>query len=167
MKPVNNQLLKIVKSSSLLPKKVQTKVLSATFGRVVPFVGTASIVYESVSASKVVVSIANKRPVQNHIKGVHAVAMVLIAETATGFVTALNVPDSRMVLIKNINVDYKTIAKGNMKAVATLTDEQREQIANNEKGELSIPITVTDETGNEPVEIEMVWAWLPKKRKNK
>ena len=32
--------------------------------------------------------------VQNHIKGVHACAMALLAESATGAVFGMNVPDS-------------------------------------------------------------------------
>lgn len=159
----DNKLNKIVKASQFLPKQIKTAVLSKAFGRIVPFVGTAGIVYESVKANKVVVSIANKRSVQNHIKGVHAVAMALIAETATGFVTALNLPSNRVLLIKSMQIDYKKIAKGSMKATAFLNDEQRQFMANSDNGEMSIPIKVTDETGGEPITVEMIWAWFPKK----
>lgn len=160
---VDNTLNKIVKASQFLPEKLKTAVLSKAFGKMVPFVGTAGVVYESVLANQVIVSIANKRSVQNHIKGVHAVAMALIAETATGFVTALNMPSNRILVIKSMQIDYKKIAKGSMKAAASLTDEQRQFMASSESGEMSIPICVTDETGEEPVTVEMVWAWFPKK----
>ena len=46
-----------------------------------------------------------------------------------------------------------------------LSDEQRQFIADNEKGELIVPITVTDESGQSPIECTMNWAWLPKKKK--
>ncbi len=45
--------------------------------------------------------------------------MALIAETATGFVTAMNVPDSAIVLIKTFKVDFKRPTKGAMTAIAT------------------------------------------------
>jgi len=70
-------------------------------------VGSAKIRYQEVSASKVVVSMANHKVMQNHIGQIHACAMALLAETATGFVTAMNVPDSAVVLIKSLKVDFK------------------------------------------------------------
>ena len=91
--------------------------------------------------------------------------MALLAETATGFVTGLNVPDDRLMLIKSLHVDYKRVAKGSLTATATLSDEQRQYIAREAKGELTVPVTVVDESGQEPIRCEMVWAWLPRKKK--
>ncbi len=160
-----NRMMQIVNATSKLPNSVRTFALSKTFGRIVPMVGTAGIRYDVVEPNKVVVSIKNKRPMQNHINGVHAAAMALLAETATGFVVGLNVPDHRIMLIKSLHVDYKRIAKGDLVATATLSDEQRQYIIDNEKGELIVPITVIDESGQSPIECTMNWAWLPKKKK--
>lgn len=159
-----NRMMKVVNATAKLPDNVRTFVLSKAFGQIVPMVGSAGIRYEHVAQDKVVVSIKNHRAMQNHIKGVHAAAMALLAETATGFVTVLNVPDDRIVLIKSLHVDYKKVAKGDLKATATLNDEQRQYIANNDKGELLVPIVVTDESGQSPIECKMLWAWLPKKK---
>lgn len=161
-----NRMMKMANATSKLPDAIRTFTLSKAFGRIVPMVGTAGLRYEHVSPNKVVVSIKNKRPMQNHIKGVHAAAMALLAETATGFVVGLNVPDHRIMLIKSLHVDYKRIAKGDLVATATLSDEQRQYIIDNEKGELIVPITVTDESGQSPIECTMNWAWLPKKKKS-
>lgn len=161
-----NRMMKMVNATSKLPDAIRTFTLSKAFGRIVPMVGTAGLRYEHVSPNKVVVSIKNKRPMQNHIKGVHAAAMALLAETATGFVVGLNVPDHRIMLIKSLHVDYKRIAKGDLVATATLSDEQRQYIIDNEKGELIVPITVIDESGQSPIECTMNWAWLPKKKKS-
>ena len=30
--------------------------------------------------------------------------------------------------------------------------------------DFTVPVTVTDETGAEPIKCQMVWAWVPKKR---
>lgn len=160
--PVSNQISKVVAISHFLPKKARTFALSKAFGKIVPYVGTSGLVYEEVTPNKVVVSIKNARHVQNHIKGVHAIAMALIAETATGFVTSLNVPQDRIVLVKSMTVNFKRPSKGNMQAMATLTDENRQFILDNPKGELLIPCVVTDSTGKSPIEVEMLWAWLPK-----
>ncbi len=159
----SNRLNASLARLNFLPAGIRTSVISRVLGRVVPFVGTAGIIYEEISCEKVVVSLRNRRPVQNHIKGIHAAAMALIAETATGFVVGMNLPDNKLPLIKSLHVDYTKRTQGDMTATATLTAEQIEWIRTAEKGEVSVPIVVTDESGAEPIRCEMVWAWIPKK----
>jgi len=111
------------------------------------------------------VRIENQRNMQNHIKGVHAAAMALLAETATGFLTGLHIPDDRILLIKSLHVDYLKVAQGGLTATASLSEDQKKFIAEHDKGELLIPVTVIDDSGNEPIQCQMLWAWLPKRKK--
>ena len=158
----SNRLSKLVKASSRLPQGIRTALLSKTFGRVVPMVGSARIRYEQVSHDQVMVSIANHKAMQNHIGQVHACAMALLAETATGFVTAMNVPDSAVVLIKSIKIDYKRPTQGAMRAIATLTAEQQQLMQSTDKGETLVQVVITDESGEAPIQCEMLWAWIAK-----
>ena len=160
-----NRLYSIVKTTSKLPKSIRSTLWSKAFGRIVPMVGTANIRYLEVDQDHVTVRIENQRNMQNHIKGVHAAAMALLAETATGFLTGLHVPDNRILLIKSLHVDYLKVAQGGLTATATLSADQQKLIADNEKGELFIPVTVIDDSGNQPIHCEMLWAWLPKRKK--
>ena len=159
-----NRLSKLVKATAKLPKGIRSTLWSKAFGRIVPMVGSANIRYLEVSHAKVVVKIENHRAMQNHIGQVHACAMALIAETATGFVTGMNVPDSCIVLIKSLKVDFKRPSKGAMTAVATLTDEQQKLMQSSEKSETLVSVIVTDETNQEPIQCEMLWAWVDKKK---
>ena len=162
-----NRLSKLVKATAKLPKGIRSTLWSKAFGRIVPMVGSANIRYLEVSHDKVVVKIENHRAMQNHIGQVHACAMALIAETATGFVTGMNVPDSCIVLIKSLKVDYKRPSKGAMTAVATLTDEQQKLMQSSEKGETLVSVVVTDESNQEPIQCEMLWAWVAKSQLKK
>ena len=162
-----NRLSKLVKATAKLPKGIRSTLWSKAFGRIVPMVGSANIRYLEVSHDKVVVKIENHRAMQNHIGQVHACAMALIAETATGFVTGMNVPDSCIVLIKSLKVDFKRPSKGAMTAVATLTDEQQKLMQTSEKGETLVSVVVTDETDEEPIQCEMLWAWVAKSQLKK
>ena len=162
-----NRLSKLVKATAKLPKGIRSTLWSKAFGRIVPMVGSANIRYLEVSHDKVVVKIENHRAMQNHIGQVHACAMALIAETATGFVTGMNVPDSCIVLIKSLKVDFKRPSKGAMTAVATLTDEQQKLMQTSEKGETLVSVVVTDETNEEPIQCEMLWAWVAKSQLKK
>ena len=157
-----NRLSKLVKATAKLPKGIRSTLWSKAFGRVVPMVGSANIRYLEVSHAKVVVKIENHRAMQNHIGQVHACAMALIAETATGFVTGMNVPDSCIMLIKSLKIDFKRPSKSAMTATATLTDDQQKLMQSTEKGETLVSVRVTDESGEEPIQCEMLWAWVSK-----
>ena len=157
-----NRLNKLVKATSKLPKGIQSRLLSQAFGRVVPMVGTAKIRYQEVTPSQVVVSLANHKAMQNHIGQVHACAMALLAETATGFVTAMNVPDSAIVLIKSLKVDFKRPTQGAMTAIATLSPEQQQLMHSTDKGETLVNVSVIDESGEAPIQCEMLCAWVSK-----
>ena len=131
-----------------------------------PYVGTTGIYYETVEPNQVVVSLNNSKAVQNHIGSIHAVAITLLAETATGFILGLNLPSDRVLLIKSYSVNfYRPIKKGQMAAVASLSDEQRLDILNTPKGEMVIPCVIHDresDSDRDPIVVEMTWAWIPK-----
>lgn len=116
----SNRLLKLVKATSKFPKGIRSTLWSKAFGRIVPMVGTANIRYLEVDVNHVTVRLENQKNMQNHIKGVHAAAMALLAETATGFLTGLHIPDNRILLIKSLHVDYLKVVEGGLTATATL-----------------------------------------------
>ena len=98
-RPTTNRLMGLVNKTNSLPNGIKTFVLSKMLGRVVPMVGSAGIRYEEVTQNRVICTLRNRRPMQNHIKGLHAAAMALLAETATGFVVGVNIPDDKILLI--------------------------------------------------------------------
>ncbi|WP_286221083.1 DUF4442 domain-containing protein [Marinobacter apostichopi] len=159
-----NKLSGIVSKINRLPDFARSRALTLFFGKVVPFTVTTGIRIESLDQERCVISLANKRRVQNHIGGVHAVASLVLAESATGFLVGLNVPDDKVPVIKTASAEYTRRAKGDMTVQAHLTEEQRERMRTEEKGDVSVPVTIHDSEGKEPIEIEMVWAWTPKRR---
>lgn len=166
LKPINNQFTKLLSVTKYLPAGARSSILSKAFGKVVPYVGTTGVYYETVEPNQVVVSLNNVKAVQNHIGSVHAVAITLLAETATGFILGLNLPSDRVLLIKSYSVNfYRPIKKGQMAAIASLSDEQRLDILNTPKGEMVIPCVIQDresDSDRDPIVVEMTWAWIPK-----
>jgi acyl-coenzyme A thioesterase PaaI-like protein len=129
--------------------------------RAVPFTGTAKLDFLQMTPAVVEIGVKNEKRVQNHIGGVHASAMNLLAETATGMVVGMNVRDDCIPLAKELKMAFKKRATGALRAVATLSDEQRAAMQASDKGEVNVPVIVTDEAGINPVECEFVWAWIP------
>jgi len=147
-----------------LPPAFRSFAMSKAFGSVIKYAGHSGIRFEELTDDKCVVSIKNKKKVQNHIGGVHAAAMALLAETATGFVFGMNVPDSKLPVIKKMDIDYVKRSTGDMRAVATLSAEDIARIQTEEKGEVTVPVIITDEANVEPIKASMTWAWTAKKR---
>ncbi|HEY1077987.1 MAG TPA: DUF4442 domain-containing protein [Fontimonas sp.] len=159
-----NRLSRTVSAFDRLPTPLARRATTLLFNSQVRFAGTAGLQFEALSAERAVVIARNRRKVQNHIGGVHAAAMALLAETATGAVFGMNVPDHALLLLKTMHIDYLQRAHGTLRAVATLDASMRERIAGEERGNLVVPVIVTDQSGNEPIRCEMTWAWLPKKK---
>ncbi|GAA0308323.1 DUF4442 domain-containing protein [Psychrobacter aestuarii] len=164
--PIRNQFTRLLALTKYLPAKVRSSILSKTFGKMVPYVGTTGLHYETVTASEVIVSLNNRKAVQNHIGSIHAVAVTLLAETATGFVLGINLPADRVLLIKSYSVHfYRPLKQGQVAAVASLSEAQRLEIINTPKGEMVIPCVIDDresDSERDPITVEMTWAWIPK-----
>ena len=134
---------------------------SLVLRRAVPFTRTAGLDFVTMTPGQVEIVIPNHKRVHNHIGGVHASAMNLLAETATGMVVGMNVRDDCLPLAKELKMAFRKRATGSLRAVATLTDEQRTAMQASDKGEVKVAVTVTDEAGINPVECEFIWAWIP------
>ena len=156
-----NRLGRAIRQLDKVPGFVRPWARNAVLRRAVPFTGTAGLEYVQLTPQRVEIAVANQRRVQNHIHGVHAAAMTLLAETATGMVVGMNVRDDCVPLAKELKVAFKKRAQGALHAVATLTDAQCALMQQTDKGELTVPVQVTDESGAQPIECEFIWAWIP------
>ena len=156
-----NRLERQLERLSEVPAFARTWFRSVVLRRAVPFTGTAGLRFIEMTQERAEISIANKHKVQNHTGGVHASAINLLLETATGMVVGMNVRDDCIPLAKELKMAFKKRATGAVRAVATLSAEQRALMQASDKGEVNVSVTVTDEAGVQPVECEFVWAWIP------
>ena len=160
-KVLPNRLERQLERLSEVPAFARSWFRSVVLRRAVPFTGTAGLDFLQMGRERVEIGIKNEKKVRNHIGGVHASAMNLLAETATGMVVGMNVRDDCIPLAKELKMAFKKRATGSLRAVATLNAEQRALMQASDKGEVNVPVVVTDEAGVNPVECELVWAWIP------
>jgi acyl-coenzyme A thioesterase PaaI-like protein len=162
-----NRLLRMVqKINGQVPQFFRPTVLSLAFNSYIRYAGTTGLKITKWDGDEAVVICKNRWHIQNHIGGVHATAMATLAESATGMLFGLHVPDSKLPLLKSLHVDYKAVAKGDLTAVATMSKEQMATIDNDPKGAMIIPVRITDSEGKEPIQCQMEWAWITKKKKD-
>jgi len=163
---MSNRLSKLVKKINFAPKALRPWLLTKLFCSQVKYANTTGIRITKISDEQVTIELANKKRVQNHIGGVHAVAAALLAESATGIAFGIHLPDSRIPLLKSMKIDYVRRMQGALLAKASITPEQKLEIQTKEKGDMLIPVTITDESNEQPIECHMQWAWISKKPKN-
>ena len=101
-----NQLATIVDKISSKPAWYQGWLLNFLLGSTIKFVGTAGVKCELLTRERSVWTLKNHKKVQNHIKGIHAAAMGLLAETATGMLIGMNVSNDSVPVIKSMKVNY-------------------------------------------------------------
>ena len=158
-----NQIRIIVDTINKMPELVRSRALTLLFGRTVRLTGTVGQTVEELTPTRCVISLKNHKAVQNHIGSVHAIANLLLAESATGYLIGINLPDQRVPVIKTIKADFVKRSKGNMRAEAELTAEQIELLHTQDKGETAVRVRITDSENKEPIIAEMIWAWTPKR----
>lgn len=156
-----NRLEKTVIKLQKYPKWV----LSWAIGRQVRFVGTAGIKFEEFNTDKVVLYLPNRPKVRNHIGQIHAAAMVLLVETATGMITGINLPDDKLPLMKKLETKFIKRSRGGMRVEASLDETQKQKMQNDEKGDILVNFKISDESGEPPIVGEYHWAWVPKKKR--
>lgn len=159
-----NKFSTIIAKVNKTPMFIRSTLLTKLFASKVKFAGTTGIVIKEVTPKKTLLFLANKKSVQNHIGGIHAIAAAVLAESATGIVFGMNVPDSKLPLLKSMQVNYQRRMQGGLSAVARLSDEQIATITQDEKGSIYVQVTIEDESGQAPIECQMEWAWVSKKR---
>jgi acyl-coenzyme A thioesterase PaaI-like protein len=160
-----NRTSKYVSLLNLLPGWLRRRLLTFAIGYIIKYMGTTGIKVQALDQSKAELTLKNRKIVQNHIGGIAAAAMVLMAEIASGLVISMNIPDSSLPVLQSMNFTFRKRARGAMRAVALLTSEQINYVQTTDKGSTTINVKMTDETGGTPVACEMKWAWTPKHRK--
>ena len=160
-----NPFVRIADRYADVPASRRRPFVTKAIGEVIPFVDTAGCLVEAYTPRRVAVRLDNEECLQNHLGGLHAAALALLAETATGLVVALNVPDGSTPLLRTMNVSFDGFARDAARAEATLTDEQSAQIESRPLGQTEVDVALAaPEDDTALVSGTLKWAWLPEER---
>ena len=161
MSAAPNRLERQLERLSEVPAFARPWFRNVVLRRAVPFAGTAGLDFVQLRRERTEIGLRNEKRVQNHIGEIHASAMNLLAETATGMVVGMNLRDDCVPLARQMKMVFVKRSTGAMRAVATLTAEQQASMRASDRGEVNVRVSMTDEAGAEPVECEFIWAWVP------
>lgn len=156
-----NRLERQLERLDEVPAFARTWFRSVVLRRALPFAATAGLRFIEMSQQRTEVGIKSRHKVHDQTGSIHASAMNLLAETASGMAVGMNLRDDCLPLLREMKMAFKSRAAGSLRAVAALSDAQRAAMRASDHGEVTVPVSVTDEAGDQPVECELVWSWMP------
>lgn len=93
------------------------KVFSRVFGRIVPYTGSISPEVIELRAGYAEVRMLDRRPVRNHLKSVHAMALANLGEAATGLALNFALPATHRSILRKFEIEYLKKSRGTLTAV--------------------------------------------------
>ncbi|CAN5713333.1 MAG: DUF4442 domain-containing protein [Gemmatimonadetes bacterium] len=106
------------------------KIFSRLLGRMAPYTGSVSPYVEELKPGYARVSMADRWKVRNHLKSVHAIALMNLAEVSSGLALLYALPADGRAILTGLSIEYSKKARGRLTAEAELevpgTTERRE-----------------------------------------
>lgn len=133
----------------------------------VPWVGTAGVEFEEVTAERVVATLPDVENLRNHVGGPHAAMIFGLGETASGAVVtaAFNQQFDRAVpLPTNAEIRYRKIALGAVRAEAVIERAAADVIAELDAGvrpDIPVRVTLSNAEGVTTGELTVNWTLRP------
>lgn len=121
------------------------KILSHLIGRLAPYTGTIGATVMELEHGRSLVVLEDRPAVRNHLKCIHAVALVNLAELAGNTALAFSMPSDARFIVSGLSIDYKKKARGRITAEGTCPP-----IADNRRAEYLVHVTMRD-SANEVV----------------
>ena len=134
------------------------RIFSLLLGRMVPYTGTMGARVEELRPGYARATLRDRRRVRNHLRSVHAVALMNLAELATGLSLNYALPPSARSILKGLSIEYHKKARGTLTAEATapVLEDAAER-------DLELETVIRDEGGDVVATAKAHWLVGPRK----
>ena len=98
-------------------------VFSWFLGRMAPYSGTIRARIEQFSEGRAVVSMPDRKKNRNHLRSLHAIALINLGEIATGLAVLSTVDGRGRGIVTGLRMEYLKKARGKITATATVDSD--------------------------------------------
>ncbi len=137
-------------------------IFSRLVGRFAPYSGSIGATVLELSPGHAKISLTDRKGVRNHLKSVHAVALMNLAELSSGLALVSGLSDEERGIVTKFEIEFVKKARG------TLTSECHLEIPKIEKRlEFQVPVEVKDASGEVVCRAKAHWTLDRKPRSAK
>jgi len=112
-------------------------------GLMAPYSGTIKPAVEELEPGRAVIRMRDRRRVRNHLRSVHAAAMLNLTELTGGLLATVTMPADARMIITGVSVDFLKKARGLLTAEGTLPVPET-----NERAEYEARVAIRDQQGD-------------------
>lgn len=129
------------------------RLFSFALGHIAPYSGSISARVEVLSPGHARVSMKDRRKVRNHLKSIHAIALINLGEIASGLAVLSTIPDTMRGILRGIEAEYVKKARG--KLTATANFELPSEI--DDHSPVKVTAVLTNEAGDVVTRVHATW----------
>jgi len=128
------------------------RLFSFLVGQVAPYTGSIGARVEELRDGYCRVTLRDRRKVRNHLRSIHAVALLNLAEMTSGLAAVYSMDPSLRGIITHLEMDYEKKARGTLTADCELPD-----LSGTERREETFEVRITDPDGEVVARARAVW----------
>lgn len=120
------------------------RLFSLAVGRAAAYTATIGAVVVDLRPGHAEVLMRDRPGVRNHLRSVHAVALVNLAELTGNVALAYSLPDDARFIVSGLSIDYLKKARGTIRGISDCPVP-----TSSERQELEVPVSMFDASGDE------------------
>jgi acyl-coenzyme A thioesterase PaaI-like protein len=129
-----------------------TWLFSVLVGWMAPYTGTIGARVVDLAPGRAKVAMRDRRRVRNHLRSIHAIALLNLAEEASGLAITSGMPEDLRGILRGLSIEYLKKARGTITAESTAPVPET-----GVRREYEVPVELTDAAGEVVARAHALW----------